>query len=300
MNKSQILRKQLTDRKKPILVSGSHDAISARLAELAGFQAIWASGFGISLSQKAVPDANVLTMTENLEYARNMDEAVSIPVIADCDNGFGNAINVIRTVRDYERAGIAGICIEDNIFPKRCSFYESVDRRLESIEEFSGKIRAAKDAQRTSEFVIIARTEALIAGYNMTEAVERAYAYAEAGADAILVHSKQKTFDQLLEFTTHWDHRVPLVIVPTIFPQTPVQDMHAAGFQVIIYANQAVRASVRAMQATLRTILEDQHAHSVNENISTLPEIFELIGVNELQRQEQKYMRLNRIESVQI
>src|SRR5262245_29386603 len=207
------LREALREN-RPLLVTGAHSALSARLVERAGFDGVWASGFEISATF-AIPDANILTMSENLEVAKAMVEAVSIPVVADCDNGYGNAVNVVRTVQEYEKAGIAAICIEDNIFPKRCSFYAGVKRELATVEEHAGKIRAAKDAQRSRDFVVIARTEALIAGWGMEEALKRARAYAEAGADAILIHSKAKTPDELWEFARHWQSDVPLVSVPT-------------------------------------------------------------------------------------
>src|SRR5919198_3204493 len=186
----------LLHRPGPALVLGAHDALSAKLAEEAGFDAVWASGFGISAAS-ALPDANVLTMSETLDAVRRMSDAVRIPVIGDCDNGFGNAINVMRTVAEYERAGAAGICIEDNIFPKRCSFYAGVGRELVPAEEHARKIQAAKAAQRDPDFVVIARTEAFIAGWGTQEALQRARAYAAAGADAVLVHSKSATFDEL-------------------------------------------------------------------------------------------------------
>jgi len=145
-------------------VVGAHDALSARLIERAGFDGVWASGFVISASLKCIPDASFITSSEQLEVERNIAEAVGIPVIADCDTGYGNALNVMRTVNDRERAGVAAICIEDNVYPKRCSFYAGVRRELIPIEEHCGKIKAAKAAQIFPEFMIIARTEALIAG----------------------------------------------------------------------------------------------------------------------------------------
>src|SRR6476620_7380111 len=169
-----------------LLAAGAHDALSAKLAEEAGFDAIWASGFGISAVQ-AVPDANILTLTETLDAVRRIVDAVGIPVIADCDNGYGNAINVMRTAAEFERAGAAGICIEDNEFPKRCSFYAGVRRDLVAPEEHARKIEAATAARRRPNFSVIARTEALIAGLGMEEALRRATAYADAGADAVLV-----------------------------------------------------------------------------------------------------------------
>src|SRR5688572_3422854 len=157
-------------RPGPIVIIGAHNGISAKIGEEAGFDGLWASGFEISASY-AVPDANILTMAESLSAAKMMNDAVKIPVVADCDNGFGNAINVIRCVEEYERTGIAGMCIEDNIFPKRCSFYAGVKRELPPVEEHAGKIRAAKAVQRDRDFVVIARTEALIAGWGMEEAL---------------------------------------------------------------------------------------------------------------------------------
>src|SRR5215510_9371978 len=164
-----------------VLAAGAHDALSAKLAEEAGFDAIWASGFGISAVQ-AVPDASILTLTETLDAVRRIVDAVGIPVIADCDNGYGNAINVMRTAAEFERAGAAGICIEDNDFPKRCSFYAGVRRELVPITEHARKIEAATGARRSADFFVLARTEALIAGLGMDEARARAAAYAEAGA----------------------------------------------------------------------------------------------------------------------
>ncbi|MDA2911971.1 isocitrate lyase/phosphoenolpyruvate mutase family protein, partial [Nitrospiraceae bacterium AH_259_D15_M11_P09] len=227
---------------------GAHDALSAKLIQQAGFDAIWASGFGISASLKCIPDASFITMTEQLDVERNMVEAVSIPIIADCDTGYGNALNVMRTVNDHERAGVAGLCIEDNVFPKRCSFYAGVRRELIPIEEHCGKIQAAKAAQTVPDFLVIARTEALIAGWGQDEALKRAEAYAAAGADAILIHSKAPTFDELKAVAGAWSGRVPLVVVPTIFDGVTAAELEEAGFKIVIYANQAIRAGIKAMR----------------------------------------------------
>jgi len=138
--------------------------------------------------------------------------------VADCDNGYGNAINVMRTVGEFERAGAAGVCIEDNDFPKRCSFYAGVKRDLVPVDEHARKIEAATAARRDPAFAVIARTEALIAGLGVDEALGRARAYAAAGADAVLVHSKARDFGELAAFAAAWDGRVPLVAVPTTYP----------------------------------------------------------------------------------
>lgn len=269
---------------------GAHDALSAKLAEEAGFDAIWASGFGIS-AVNALPDANILTMSETLDAVRRMSEAVKIPVIADCDNGFGNAINVMRTVAEYARAGVAGICIEDNIFPKRCSFYAGVQRELVPIDEHARKIQAAKAARRDPNFVIIARTEAFIAGWGKHEALRRASAYAEAGADAILIHSKAPSFDdELKDFAASWDVACPLISVPTTYAGVSADDLAAAGFQLVIFANQTLRASVTGMRNALATLKQAQRPAAVDDQIARLSEIYELVGVPDLQVNERKFL----------
>ena len=278
--------------KKPgaLKVVGAHDALSARLIERAGFDGVWASGFAISASLKCIPDASFITSSEQLEVERNIAEAVNIPVIADCDTGYGNALNVMRTVNDRERAGVAAICIEDNVYPKRCSFYAGVRRELIPIDEHCGKIKAAKAAQTVPDFMVIARTEALIAGWGQEEALKRAEAYAEAGADAVLIHSKSKTFDELKTLYRAWSRRVPLVVVPTIFDQTTAQEMEQAGAKIIIYANQPVRAAIRAMRETLDLIRTDTRPGAANDRIVTLPEVYDIVGVPQMEQDEKAFL----------
>jgi phosphoenolpyruvate phosphomutase len=289
MNNAAKLR-ALLKRPGAIKAVGAHDALSARLIERAGFDAIWASGFAISASLKCIPDASFITASEQLEVERNIAEAVSIPVIADCDTGYGNALNVMRTVNDRERAGVAAICIEDNVYPKRCSFYAGVRRELIPIEEHCGKIKAAKAAQLYPEFVVIARTEALIAGWGREEALKRAEAYAEAGADAVLIHSKSKKFDELKAVYKAWSGRVPLVVVPTIFDQTTAAEMEEAGAKIIIYANQPVRAAIRAMRDTLDLIKKDTRPGAANDRIVTLPEVYDIVGVPQMEEDEKQFL----------
>jgi len=291
LSKAQLLRQRLA-APGPVLVAGAHHGLSGVLVERAGFDAIWASGFEISASF-AVPDANILTMGENVAVAEAIDRVTNIPVIADCDNGYGNAINVIRTVQAYERAGIAAICMEDNIFPKRCSFYAGVKRELESAEEFAGKIRAAKDAQRDPAFSVIARTEALIAGWGMDEALSRAKSYAEAGADLVLIHSKSKDPGEVLAFAKAWKDlgiKVPLVCVPTIYKDTTAETLHEAGFKVVIYANHALRASIKAMRTVLGAIAKEHKAAAADKDIVSLDEVYELVGVQTMKEQEGSFL----------
>jgi len=278
--------------KKPgaLKIVGAHDALSARLIERAGFDGVWASGFAISASLKCIPDASFITSSEQLEIERNIAESVGIPVIADCDTGYGNALNVMRTVTDRERAGVAAICIEDNVYPKRCSFYAGVRRELIPVDEHCGKIKAAKAAQLSPDFMVIARTEALIAGWGQEEALKRAEAYAEAGADAVLIHSKSKKFDELRTVYKAWSGHVPLVVVPTIFDQTTAEEMEEAGAKIIIYANQPVRAAIRAMRDALELIKRDTRPGAANDRIVTLPEVYDIVGVPQMERDERQFL----------
>jgi phosphoenolpyruvate phosphomutase len=276
-------------RPGPIVIIGAHNGLSGKIGEEAGFDGLWASGFEISASH-AVPDANILTMAENLTAARMMNDVTDIPVVADCDNGYGNAINVIRCVEEYERAGIAAICIEDNIFPKRCSFYAGVRRELADVEEHAGKIRAAKGVQKDRDFVVIARTEALIAGWGMEEALLRGRAYADAGADMVLIHSKSKTPDEVLSFAKQWDRKTPLVCVPTIYKDTKVETLHEAGYKLIIFANHAVRSSIKAMTETLHTLKREMFTGSVEDKVVPLTRVYELIGVDKMKEDETSFM----------
>jgi phosphoenolpyruvate phosphomutase len=285
---AQKLRQRLK-QPGPVIAIGGHSPLSAVLVEESGADVVWASGFEISAAH-AMPDANILTMAEQLDVAKRMARRINIPVIADCDNGFGNAINVIRTVQDYEADGIAGICFEDNIFPKRCSFYAGVKRELVSAEEHAGKIRAALDSRRTKDFVIIARTEAYIAGWGLEEATRRAHIYADAGADMILVHSKQKDFAELKSFAEGWDRPTPLVTVPTIYSHVSADELHEAGFKLVIFANHGLRTSLRAMRETFQIMMKARRCDSVEDRICKLTEVYDVIGVPKMRSDEKIYM----------
>ncbi len=285
MNNSSTSFRDLLDREGPILLAGAHDGMSARLVEEAGFDAVWASGFEISAAA-GVPDASILTMTENLAAARTMVERVQIPVLADCDSGYGNVANVVRMVREYEQSGIAGICIEDNPFPKECSFYPGAERPLASIQEHVRRVRACLEARTSKDFVVVARTEALVAGRGVEEALRRAEAYADAGADLCLIHSKSETADEVLAVAARWKRSTPLVCVPTIYRHATVEELHAGGYKVVIFANHGLRSAVRAMRETFARILEMRSAGSVEDRIVSLKTIFELVGVDEMKAQE--------------
>lgn len=283
---NKTLRARLED-KRPLLTVGAHDGLSGRLGEQAGFDAVWASGFEISASH-GVPDANILDMSVQLAAACQIRDAVSVPVIADCDNGYGNAVNAGYTARKFAQAGIAGICIEDNIFPKRCSFYAGV-RELVSAEEHALKVRACKEETGGTLFVI-ARTEALIAGHSMAEALDRANAYADAGADAILIHSKEKTPHQIITFAQQWTRPTPLVAVPTTYDTISADDLGRLGYRIVIFANHGLRASIKAVQQAYAQLLTAGHASVLREGIVSLQTVFDLVGVKGLEETERKYL----------
>lgn len=281
---------------KPLLRSGhglvaigAHDGLSAKIGQNAGFDLIWGSGFEISASY-GVADANILTMTEQLKQCSIIDQGVDIPVIADCDNGFGNAINAASAARQFGRAGIAGMCIEDNLFPKRCSFYTGVNRDLAPIDEHAGKIRACMDARVDEDFFVIARTEALIVGGTVNEALDRAGAYVEAGADAILVHSKLSVPDQLVEFAARWDSDIPLVSVPTTYDETSAEALHKIGYSIVIFANQGIRSAILAMERNLSLLRNSGRAADLREAMAPLTRVFELVDVNGLRDAEAAYL----------
>jgi phosphoenolpyruvate phosphomutase len=249
------------------------------LVEEAGFDAIWASSLTISAA-RGLPDASLLTMTDYLRAATEMAQSTSIPVLADCDSGFGNSMNVAYTVRLYEAGGIGGIAIEDKHFPKMNSLVPSA-QELIAADAFARKIEAGKQAQRGPDFVLIARTEALIAGLGVDEALRRAQLYADAGADAILIHSKCGTPDEVIEFAERWTVGTPLVIVPTTYHAWRATDASASGVSMVIYANQALRAAVQAMRTVLEEIRVADCSSSVEEAIAPVTTLFELVHLDE-------------------
>lgn len=280
-DKRDMLRAALNSD-SPAAFVGAQDAIGAALAEEYGFDGIWVSGFGVSAMQYGIPDANLVTLSEALEAARRVDQATDLPVIADCDNGYGGALNVRRTVVEYERAGIAGVCIEDNPFPKSNSLLQGdAPRDLIPTKEQANRLELAKSAQLSDGFVVIARIESLIAGYGVEDALERAEAYEQAGVDALLVHSKDKTLQEVDSFLAQWQGKLPLVAVPTLFPDFTVENLHSKGFQVVIFANQLMRASVDAMKSCLGELRATRKASSVDGTITPVNEIFDRIGTRE-------------------
>jgi phosphoenolpyruvate phosphomutase len=269
---------------RAVVAIGAHDAMTAHLVGRYGFDAVWVSGLGVATMAYAIPDLNLTTMTEALDASVRIDRATDLPVIADCDNGFGGLNNVVRTLVEFEAAGIAAISIEDNLFPKRNSLYTGESRReLIPIAEQARRLRAAKDAQADPAFVLIARIESLIAGHGVEDACRRADAYVEAGADAILIHSRDKTLAEIEGFLGAWPGvgRVPLVAVPTLFPTFTDAELRAKGFNLIILANQPMRAAVQAIESTLETLARERRASAVDPHIASVNHVFDLVGTSE-------------------
>ena len=286
MEINEILRKKL-EGSSIIKVGGAFDAMSAKLVENSGFDAVWAGSFAISATH-ALPDASILTMTEFFDVASNMSSTCEIPIIADCDTGYGGPINVHHMTRKYENAGISSICMEDKTFPKQNSLLENGKNDLVSEKEFVAKILAAKEARSDRNFIIIARVEALISGAGMKEAIKRANAYENAGADAILIHSKQKTPDEIFEFTDSWKGLVPIVVVPTTYDSVKISELEAHKIKMVIYANQTLRVAHMAMSRLLKEMINADHISDIKDKMSTMQDIFSLQEMYDIKNKEKK------------
>lgn len=266
----------------------AHSALSARVAEGAGFTCLWGSGLTIS-SSLGLRDSNEASWTQVLEVLEFMSDAVGIPILFDGDTGFGNFNNFRRLVGKLCRRSISGVVIEDKVFPKMNSFVG--DRHpLAEVDEVCGKIRAGKDSQPDDGFSIIARTEALIANRGVDEAFRRAEAYHAAGADGIFIHSRASDAGEILEFGRRWDGRCPLVVAPTTYYGTDPEQLRAVGVTLLICANHSLRASMRAMEEICRRILADGGLHAAEGAVSSLKDLFSLLDYQELAEAERRYL----------
>ena len=259
--------------------------MSAKLVEIHGFDAVWAGSFAISATH-ALPDASILTMTEFLDAASRMADACEIPVIADCDTGFGGPSNVSHMVKKYENAGIAAISIEDKLFPKQNSLLENGKQDLLSEKDFVAKIIAAKNAKTNQDFMIIARIEALISGHGVKEALSRADAYENAGADAILIHSKKDTPEEIFEFCDSWNGKIPIIAIPTSYPSVTLDELISHKIKVVIYANQTLRVTYSAISDLLKQISSSQSLSQVSQKFSSMEQIFQLQEMYKIKKEE--------------
>jgi phosphoenolpyruvate phosphomutase len=282
------LRQMLQSEELEFLME-AHNGLSARIVREAGFKGIWASGLSIS-AQFGVRDNNEASWTQVVEMLEFMADASDLPILLDGDTGYGNFNNMRRLVRKLEQRGIAGVCIEDKQFPKTNSFLNGERQPLADIEEFAGKIAAGKDTQHDANFSIVARVEALIAGWGMDEALRRAEAYRLAGADAILIHSKLTKPDEIVAFAKEWARRSPLIIVPTRYYSTPTDVFRQAGISTVIWANHMVRSAASAMQSVAKEIFESQTLVNVEDRIVPVNEIFRLQDADEYSAAERIYL----------
>ena len=285
--KTTRFREMLTSPETSFIME-AHNGLSAKIVEETGFEGVWASGLSMSAAL-GVRDSNEASWTQVLEVLEFMADATSIPILVDADTGYGNFNNFRRLVNKLIQRDIAAVCIEDKLFPKTNSFLGQ-NQPLADVDEFCGKIRAGKDAQADDSFSVVARVEALIAGWGLKEALRRAEAYHEAGADAILIHSKESVADEILAFTKEWANRSPVVIVPTKYYGTPTQHFRDAGVNLIIWANHNMRAAISAMRETSQQIFENQNLVWAEENVARLGDVFVIAGNEELSEAEDRYL----------
>jgi phosphoenolpyruvate phosphomutase len=269
------LRSLMSRRDRVAMLGGAHDVISAKLAECSGCDGIWASSLEIATSRGQIDDDR-LTMSDVLSATRSMAAAVSIPILADAGTGWGDHGNVVDVVRAFESCAAAGICIEDTAYPKHNSLL-SASRRLTPQAEFAKRVTQACDARMSEDFLIVARVEALIAGLGGDEALNRAAQYEQAGADAIVIHAKDRNCDDVLHVVGAWTGAAPIVLIPTTYPELPFADLPALGnVGMIIYANQGMRAAMSATEKAFRQIRHDGHAGGVERWITPIDSLLDV------------------------
>jgi 2,3-dimethylmalate lyase len=280
--------KQLILDRKVLVMPGAYDALSAKVIEKAGFQAIQCSGYGIAASVLGLPDVGILSMAEMLSQTRAICNAVNVPCMADGDTGFGNVVNVWHTVQAFEAAGAAGINLEDQVFPKRCGHMDG--KEVISLEEMVQKIRAAADARVDKDFVINARTDA-IAVLGIEEAIRRGNAYADAGADLIFVEAPPAADD--IKYVIR-SIKAPVSINMTDGGKTPIasiQQLEEWGAARVSIPVTALFAAAKAVETAMQVILAEGVSPTVNhpEMVMTFKEFTDLVGLPEIRAIEKKY-----------
>jgi carboxyvinyl-carboxyphosphonate phosphorylmutase len=280
--------RELLEGPEPVLAPGAYDALSARLVEGAGFEAVYMTGFGTSASLLGRPDIGLLTFSEMVDNARRIAQAVKVPVIADADNGYGNPINVIRTVKEFEAAGVSAVHIEDQVIPKKCGHME--DKQVIDTSEMVEKVRAAVEARHSEEFVIIARTDAR-AVEGMGRALERARLYREAGADVLFVEAPQSE-EEISAVAEAFARDVPLLfnwVESGKTPPVPLKRLKDLGFRLVIFPVSTLLAATRSIQEILARIRTDGSPIGVVDELLPLGEFIDLIGLPEIQELEERY-----------
>lgn len=284
--------RELMNKKDIILAPGAYDALSARIVEAVGFDAVYMTGFGTAASLLGYPDVGLVTMSEMVDNARRIVEAVNIPVIADADTGYGNPINVIRTVQAYENAGVAGIHIEDQVFPKKCGHITG--KQVVPRDDMIEKIAAARDAKRNKDFLIIARTDA-IAVEGFESAIERAKEYYKAGADMIFVEAPENM--EHIRLIARELKGIPLLFNWAEGGRTPPVDLNTLrelGFKIVIFPISTLLSATKAMIRVLETIKKDGTPINVMSELFPFKEFLNFIGLSEVQELEKKYVSKER------
>ena len=280
--------KRLIERDELVMAIGAWDALTARMAQQAGAEAVYMSGSCVSSSVHGGPDVGLTTMTEMARRARQIRGVLDVPLIADGDTGYGNELNVRRTVQTYERAGVNAIQLEDQTFPKRCGHFEG--KAVIDAPDFATKISAAVDARQSDDFLIIARTDA-IAVNGLDDALERARLYDEAGADVLFIEAPGDLDD--LERIGQEGPRPLLVNLPAKgkTPPVPAADLEALGFDIAIYPSDAFKAALLTIQRTYETLIDERSQSNLLDDMVTWEErdvITDLESINEL---EARYAR---------
>ena len=293
--KSPSLRELMTTR-QPLLAPGCYDALSARLVEEAGFAAAYMTGFGSAAAHLGRPDVGLLTMSEMVDNARRIVAAVGIPVIADADTGYGNPINVIRTVQEFERAGVAAIHLEDQLAPKRCGHLDG--KQLIPAEEMAAKLRAAVEARSSPDFLLIARTDAR-AVEGLDAAIDRARLYREAGADVLFVEAPQSEAE--IRAVAAAFPGVPLLFNWAEGGKTPAVEQHLLaelGFAIVIFPISTLLAATGAIREVLARIREDGSPVRALSGLPRFGEFLDFIGLPEVRELEQRYQSAQTEEKV--
>jgi 2-methylisocitrate lyase-like PEP mutase family enzyme len=289
MNSRQAL-KTLLQRDRLLVAPGCFDGLSARLVEEAGFEAAYLSGGAVARSM-GIPDIGLVTMSEAIERAAQVVSAIKIPIIADADTGYGNAVNLVRTVREFERIGVAAIHIEDQVTPKRCGHLDG--KEVVSLPEINQKLAAALAARTDPDFCIIARTDAR--GVNdMDDAIERAKAFAKLGVDAIFVEAPQSE-EELAEIPRRLPG-VPLLV--NVFkggktPMLPMDRLEKMGYRIAIYPSETQRAAIHAMRNALATLKREGTTESIDATLTTFKERDRVVGLDEWQQIEKNYLAID-------
>ena len=284
------IKELLNNKSRVNLICGASNAMIAKLAENAGFDGVWLSSFEMHAWNR-LPDASILNVADYADAINKISDRINIPILVDSDEGGPSAINTIRMAREYSKAGAWGMCIEDNPSPKRCSFY-GMKKEMEEIPKMVGKIQAAIEKNNKEGFAVIARTESLIQGRGIDTAMERARAYTDAGCDGFLIHNKNKTPEQVIEFCNRYHKEgltTPLVIVPTTYNQMTVEQMRDCGVSLAIYANYSVRATVSVLERMFAEVVDSGTLSAGNQYAVPMTKIFDLIAVDELQENQKRY-----------